>query len=208
MSDWQNLETYNRIGSHQFGEILRLMSAELSEIDHLKTLDPQAITAIHNRYFPEVYRFARFRVSDEHVAEDIAGEVFMRLLEAVHNGHGPATNLRGWLIRTTANMINDHYRNMYKHPIEDSEEVLDNTDIFQAESDPVEMSDQAERLRLLRKALDHLTDSQKLVITLRFGSRYSLEETAVIMGKDANTIKALQYRAMMALRRILEKEML
>lgn len=208
MSDWQSFGTYNKIGFHDFGVILRRMSAELSEIDRLKTLDPQVITAIHNRYYPEVFRFARFRVSDERVAEDIASEVFMRLLDAVHNGGGPETNLRGWLIRTTANMVNDHYREIYNHPIEDAGEILDNEDIFLAESDPVEMNDQAEQLRLLRRAIDQLTDSQKLVITLRFGSRYSLEETAVIMGKDANTIKALQYRAMMALRRILNKEIL
>jgi len=207
MLDWQSLETYNKIGSYQFGEYFRQMSAELSEIDRLRNLDPQTITAIHNRYYPEVYRFARFRVSDERVAEDIASEVFKRLLEAVHSGRGPDTNLRGWLIRTTANIVNDHFRMLYNHPMEDSERKLDNMELFLAETDPVELSEQAERLRLLHKAFDQLTDPQKLVITLRFGSRFSLEETAVIMGKDANTIKALQYRAMVALRRRMEKEM-
>jgi RNA polymerase sigma-70 factor (ECF subfamily) len=207
MLDWQSLETYNRIGIHQFGVILRQMSAELSELDRLKKLDPQVITAIHNRYYPEVYRFARFRVSDERIAEDIASDVFMRLLEAVHHGRGPDTNLKGWLIRTTANIINDHFRRVYNRPIEEPEEVLDlNSDLFLDQSDPVALVDEADRLRRLRDALDKLTDSQKLVITLRFGNRYSLEETAVVMGKDPNTVKALQYRALLALRKILDKE--
>jgi RNA polymerase sigma-70 factor (ECF subfamily) len=180
------------------------MSAEFSEIERLKTLEPQAITMIHDRYYPEVYRFARFRVNDEKIAEDIAGEVFMRLLEAVHKGGGPETNLRGWLIRTTANIVNDHYRKAYNRPVEESEEVLEHrTDLFLAQSDPVMMSDQAEMNRKLHKAIGQLTDIQKMVITLRFGSRYSLEETATILGKDPNTIKALQYRALMALRKIL-----
>jgi RNA polymerase sigma-70 factor (ECF subfamily) len=209
MSDWQSLETYNKIGAHQFGVILRRMSDELSELDRLKKLDPQTITSIHSRYYPEVYRFARYRVSDERIAEDIAGDVFVRLLEAIHNGRGPETNLKGWLIRTTANIINDHYRKVYNQPIQESDEVLDrNTDLFLQQSDPVAMNVEADKLTHLREAIDHLTDTQKLVITLRFGNRFSLEETAVIMGKDPNTIKALQYRALKALRKILDKDAL
>jgi RNA polymerase sigma-70 factor (ECF subfamily) len=56
-------------------------------------------------------------------------------------------------------------------------------------------------------AIDELTDVQKLVITLRFGNRLSLEETAGLMGREINTIKALQYRAMQSLRRKLGSEM-
>jgi len=201
MLDWQSLATYNKIGFHRFGVNPRQMSVESSEIELLNTLDPQAITDIHNRYYPEIYRFARFRVSDEVTAEDIAGDVFMRLLEAVHNSHGPHSNLRGWLLRTTANIVNDHFRKLYNHPKEDSSEVLEtSSDLYLSQSDPVVISDQAERNELLQSAIDKLTDAQKLVITLRFGNRFSLEETAQLMGKKANTIKALQYRALEALR--------
>jgi len=209
MSDWQSLATYNKIGLHRFGVSPRQMSVESSEIDLLNTLDPQAITAIHNRYYPEVYRFARFRVSDEVTAEDIAADVFMRLLEAVHNSRGPYSNLRGWLLRTTANIVNDHFRRLYTRPKEDSSEVLENSsDLYLSQSDPVVLSDLAERNRLLQLAIDKLTDAQKLVITLRFGNRFSLEETAQLMGKKANTIKALQFRALEALRQKLGGDLL
>jgi RNA polymerase sigma-70 factor (ECF subfamily) len=209
MSDWQSLATYTKIGFHRSGVNCWRMSAESSEIDRLNTLDPQAITTVHNRYYPEVFRFARFRVSDEVIAEDIAGDVFMHLLEAVHNGRGPATNLRGWLLRTTSNVVNNHFRKLYNRPKEDSSEVLENSsDLFLSQSDPVILLDQAERNRLLQTAIDKLTDPQKLVITLRFGNRFSLEETAQLMGKNANTIKALQCRALEALRRKLGRDLL
>jgi RNA polymerase sigma-70 factor (ECF subfamily) len=207
MSDWQSLATYNKIGFHRYGVYPRRMSADTLEIDLLNTLDPQAITVIHNRYYPEVYRFARFRVSDEVMAEDIAGDVFMHLLEAVHNGRGPETNLRGWLIRTTANLVNDHFRKIYNRPKEEPADILDNnSDLYLTQNDPVILADQAERLRQLQIAIDELTDAQKLVITLRFGNRLSIEETAELMGRETNTIKALQYRAMQALRRKLGSE--
>jgi RNA polymerase sigma-70 factor, ECF subfamily len=209
MLDWQSLGTYTKIGSYPFGRITRLMSDESTEIERLNTLDPQAITALHNRYYPEVYRFARFRVSDERLAEDIASEVFIRLLESVHRGNGPESNLRGWLIRTTSNMVNDHFRSVYRHPPEESTDIFDsNADLFAAQSDPVIVHDQAEKLRSLQAAIERLTDAQKLVITLRFGNHYSLEETARLMGKDPNSIKALQFRAVTTLRRILGSETL
>ena len=209
MSYWQSLATYNKIGFHQFGVSPRQMSVKVTEIDLLNTLDPQAITAIHNRYYPEVFRFARFRVSDELTAEDIASDVFIRLLEAVHNSRGPYTNLRGWLLRTTANIVNDHFRKIYNRPKEDSSDILENSsDLYLSQSDPVVISDQAERNQLLQLAIDKLTSAQKLVITLRFGNRFSLEETAQLMGKKANTIKALQYRALAALRQKLGSDLL
>lgn len=185
------------------------MSVASSEIDGLNSLDPQIITAIHNRYYPDIYRFARFRVNDEVTAEDIAGDVFMRLLDAVHNDRGPTTNLRGWLFRTTANIVNDHFRKIYNRPKEDSSERHENSrDLFLSQEDPVLLSDQAEQRRLIQLALEKLTDTQKLVITLRFGNQFSLEETAKLMGKNANTIKALQYRALMALRRNIGSDLL
>ncbi len=200
MSDWQSLALYNKIAFHTFIVNHRRMSGFPSEIDSLNSLDPLAIAAIHDRYYPEVYRFARFRLSDVVLAEDITGEVFLRLLEAVHVGHGPHTNLRGWLLRTASNMVNDHFRRIYARPEEDPPEVLENVGAALPHSDPVTMWDQAETNRLLRSAINKLTDAQKMVITLRFGNRLSLEETALVMGKNSNTIKALQCRALIALR--------
>ena len=202
MDNWQSLATYNKIGSYQFSVTGKRMSAEENEINKLDTLDPQALTIIHNRYYPEIYRFVRFRVGDDATAEDITADVFMRLLVAIHRGRGPNSNLRGWLFRTTANIVNDHYRDLYNHPIEESAEILEQKkDLYLSQSDPVTLMDQAERNRQLQRALDQLTESQKLVITFRFGNRFSLEQTSKLMGKNVNSVKALQFRALEALRK-------
>jgi predicted O-linked N-acetylglucosamine transferase (SPINDLY family) len=39
-----------------------------------------------------------------------------------------------------------------------------------------------------------ITQQKKLVISLRFGNRFSIEETARIMGKNINTVKALKHK--------------
>ncbi len=206
---YQSLRTYNKIEVYPHEVLQRLMMGDSTELEGLYSLNPQAITEIHNRYYPDIYRFARYRVSDEIIAEDIAGDVFMRLLESVHNGHGPSTNLRGWLFRTTANIVNDHFRKIYTHPKEDSSELHENSrDLYTTEDDPSVITDQAERRQTVHQALEKLTDAQKLVITLRFGNRLSLEDTAKIMGKNANTIKALQFRALVSMRKNIGSDLL
>ena len=131
----------------------------------------------------------------------------MRLLEAVHQRRGPSVNLRGWLLRTTANIVNDHFRNIYSHPTQNLEDSPENSpEKFLIQEDPAILTDQEEERRSVQLAMENLTEAQKLVITLRFGNRLSIEETAELMGKNPNSIKALQFRALITLRRYLGSE--
>lgn len=58
-------------------------------ISRLDGLDSKAIGAVYDQYFSEVYRFVLYRVGDQNLAEDIASDVFIRLLEAIKVGRGP-----------------------------------------------------------------------------------------------------------------------
>ena len=56
-------------------------------LDGLRNLDQQAIGAIYDQYFSEIYRYVLYRIGDPTLAEDIASDVFVRLLEAARPGH-------------------------------------------------------------------------------------------------------------------------
>ena len=171
---------------------------EQNELVSLKHLDPQAIGAIYDRYFSEVYRFVRYRLNDEHVAEDIASDVFVRLLEAVKTGRGPQTNLKAWLLATASHIVTDHLRKTYRRPESDLPETMpDGT------PEPSQEYEKLERERRLKSAMTTLTDEQQYVVTLRFNQGYSLEETACLMKKNVNSVKQLQFRALAALNRAL-----
>jgi RNA polymerase sigma-70 factor, ECF subfamily len=161
------------------------------EQDSLGDLDSQSVTAIYNQYYPEVFRYARYRLGDETLAEDIASDTFFRLLKAVKDRRGPDRNLRGWLIGTARHLIIDHVRGKYRHPHVKLTDT--HVDDGQTPPDAVEERDDSSTLRL---ALGHLTDEQQHVLALRFGQGYSHEETAKIMRKKVNAVKALQFRAL------------
>ena len=169
---------------------------EQRALEGLRTLDSQAIGAVYDQYFPEVYRYVRYRIGDESIAEDIASDIFVRLLEASHRKQGPQTNLRGWLIATASNAVNDHFRRTYRRPVESlSESMPDGGPGLQAQIDS------REQQRMVQGALARLTAEQQHVLALRFGQGYSLEATAVFLNKNINAVKALQFRALASLQR-------
>ncbi len=167
-----------------------------SEIEFLRSLSSQAVSVIYDRYFPEVFRYVRFRLMDEVLAEDVASEVFLRLLEALRVRRGPEKNLRGWLISTAHHIVTDHIRHRYRHPVEGLSDTFPGVD-----ADPSDEVLSQENARTLRSALADLTEDQQHVLALRFGQGYSIEETADLMKKNINAIKALQFRALNALHR-------
>ncbi len=151
---------------------------------------------IHDRYYALVLRYVRFRVSDQQAAEDLASEIFMRLIEAIRIGKGPRTTIQGWLLGTAANVVADHFRRSYQRPEHELPDHLPSDDLL-----PDDLVALNETGRRLQQAISSLTPDQQHVVTLRFGAGLTLEETAASMGKEPNAIKALQFRAMAALRR-------
>ncbi len=169
-------------------------------IKKLQNLDSQTIGAIYDRYYLEVYRYALYRLADEQVAEDLASDVFVRLLEAVDKNRGPQNNLKGWLIGTASHLITDELRKKYRRPTEAISDSF--PDLRPGTASEV---DAREQKYILQGALAKLTDEQQQVLSLRFGQEYSLEETAVILKKNVNAVKALQFRALAALQRVIGK---
>ena len=163
---------------------------EQSELDGLKNLDSQIIGAVYDRYFADIYRFVYYKLNDEQVAEDISSDVFVRLLEAVQKKRGPQTNLKGWLLATASNAVADYLRKVYRRPTEALSDTMpdENASTLREEIDLREQAD------AVRGAYAELSSDQQNVLALRFGSGYSLEETARVMRKNVNAIKALQFR--------------
>jgi RNA polymerase sigma-70 factor (ECF subfamily) len=169
---------------------------ERQALDGLRKLDSQVIGAVYDQYFPEVYRYILYRLGDQTLAEDIASDVFVRLLEASQNKRPPQSNLKGWLIGTASHAVMDHLRRKYRRP----EEILSDSHPDLGPGIHAEI-DQRDQNRAIQQAYAQLTSEQQDVLALRFGQGYSLEETASHMKKNVNAVKALQFRALSALQR-------
>jgi RNA polymerase sigma-70 factor (ECF subfamily) len=165
-------------------------------LNGLRNLDSQVIGAVYDQLYPEVYRYVLYRLGDQSLAEDLASDVFVRLLEAVQDKRGPQTNLKGWLISTASHAVADHLRRVYRRP---TETITDS--VPDLGPGPQNEFDLREQSNTVQQAYAQLTIEQQEVLALRFNQGYSLEETANAMKKNVNAVKALQFRALAALQR-------
>ncbi len=169
---------------------------EAALLARARELDSRALGLIHDRYYPEIYRYALYRTSDPALAEDIAGEAFLRLLDSLHQGRAPQTTLRGWLFSVASNLVVDHFR---RAPRESA--ALDE-DLPEAESSASRAEQNVQR-QAVQAAIRQLTAEQQETLALRFGDGFSVEQTADVMGKSVTAVKALQFRALAMLRKAL-----
>ena len=168
-------------------------------LERAKKLDRQALAEIHDLYYPQVYRYVHYRLDNEQVVEDISAEVFLRLLDHLHQHKGEIHDLRAWLLGTAAHLVSDHLRQRYRKPLED----LENYDALPASDDPQRTVEHNDNHREVREAIQQLTREQQHVLALRFSQGLSVEETAQMMNKTAGAIKVLQFRALATLRKLL-----
>lgn len=169
-----------------------------------KAFDLETLGEIYDRFSPGIYRYAMRLLGDDNRAEDCVAETFSRFLKILRSGNGPQDHLRAYLYRIAHNWITDHYR---RQPLT----VLDLDDTLRAEDGflPENQVDQNLEQQQVRLAMQTLTPDQRQVITLRFIEGWENQEVAAALEKPVGAIKALQFRALNTLRRLLvqgEKE--
>jgi RNA polymerase sigma factor (sigma-70 family) len=181
------------------GFVLPDISTENRLLNRANLNDQEAISEIYETFFSPIYQFIRLRVDDKLFAEDIASDVFTKLIDTIGTRQGPRHSLRGWLFRVARNEIHRHYGKSRRF----SSETLDEWLPAESDSDLELDFIRAMNVERARQALQMIGPDQQEVLILRFGEGLSLQETADIMGKSTSAVKSLQFRAVNALRRIL-----
>jgi RNA polymerase sigma-70 factor, ECF subfamily len=169
--------------------------------------DPEAFGELYDRYVDVVYRYVYYRVSSAPLAEDLTSETFLRALRRLSSYTWQGRDFGAWLVTIARNLIADHFKSgRYRLEVATS-------DLVEAGADRSEAGPEAEVLSgitnsVLLTAVKRLGSEQQECISLRFLQGMSVAETAAIMGKNDGAIKALQYRAVKALARLLPEDLL
>ncbi|MBB4699001.1 sigma-70 family RNA polymerase sigma factor [Sphaerisporangium siamense] len=170
-----------------------------------KTGDADAFAALYDRYVDLVYRYVYFRVGCHALAEDLTSETFLRALGRIAHFTWQGRDVGAWLVTIARNLVTDHYKSgRYRMEVATAE-VLD-TPLDGAHIPENAVVNTMITERVLR-AVRELNPEQQECVVLRFLHGMSLAETALIMGKKAGAIKALQFRAIRALARALPDDL-
>ena len=179
----------------------RLSDAELDLIQLAAQGDSSACKALYERHYVAVYRYCYYHVGDVALAQDVTSEVFVRMVQSLDTFNARGRPFVAWLYAIAHNLIADTYRRTNRAlelPLDES--------MVASEDNPSRKAEQRLVAECLVAALAHLTEEQRQVILFKFVQGHSNVQVALLMNKSEGAIKSLQFRALAALRRALEKE--
>jgi RNA polymerase sigma-70 factor, ECF subfamily len=166
--------------------------------------DTEAFGLIYDRYVGTVFRFIYFRVGNRQLAEDLTSDTFLRALKRIGSVTWQGRDLGAWLVTIARNLVADHFKSgRYRLEVTTGDVLdADREDRGPEGSPEAVVVDHITNVTLLT-AVKQLNPEQQECIVLRFLQGFSVAETAHAMNKNEGAIKALQYRAVRALNRLL-----
>jgi RNA polymerase sigma-70 factor (ECF subfamily) len=157
---------------------------------------------LYMRYFDRVYAYVRVTLQDPHEAEDVAQDVFVRVLEALPRYERRGAPFRAWLFRIVRNSAINRLRQRQRLSPELPDDVADRggRGVVPAADSPRWLDD-----RNLLALVEELPLSQRQVIVLRYMMEFRSTEISKILDRSPDAVRQLHQRAMQFLRRRLDQ---
>lgn len=169
-------------------------------ISAAKLGDQKAFAALYREYLPMVHRYVSSKVTGAAKAEDLVAEVFVRALKYIARYEFRGIEFSAWLVRIARNLILDQAKSGYA-----TLEVLHDETPEPRGSDLADMALERIDAEILRNTLSKMIPDHRQVLQLRFVQGHSVAETSKIMHKTDGAIRVLQFRALRAMKRELER---
>jgi RNA polymerase sigma-70 factor (ECF subfamily) len=168
-------------------------------LDEARAGEACGFDALFRATGPAVAGYLRARgVSDP---DGAANDVFLRAFKTIHTFQGDGERFRAWLFTIAHNAAIDDNRRRKRRVKETPLDRAPDTAGGDVEDDLLTRLAE-DRVRAL---LDHLSPDQREALMLRVVADLSVEETAAVMGKGYEAVKALQRRGLATLRRQLSE---
>lgn len=165
--------------------------------------DQRAQFEVYNRYCRAMYNVALRIVKDEHYAEDVMQEGFLRAFIKIDD-YRQEVAFGAWLKKIIVNCSIDFYKKNSRIVREDLEKTLykleDGDSGNDAELDFINL-----RANQVLDTIQNLKDSYRMILTLFFIEGYDQEEITDILGINYGNCRTLLSRAKESLRNKLQE---
>jgi RNA polymerase sigma-70 factor (ECF subfamily) len=172
--------------------------AELKAYSLEETKPTKAMVGtLYEQYYNRVVRYIFVRIGDQHEAENLGGDVFLKALHSIDSFRGNGDQMRGWIFKIAHNLVVDHLRKKSRRSsvsIDEDMGIPDGLNIEEVVEGRIEVA-------RLAKALRKLTPAQREVIALRFFAGLPSAEVARMMSKSSGAVREMQHAAVEALRK-------
>lgn len=162
--------------------------------EYCNSKSDRAANALIRKYSSLIYFTALRYVQNEHDAQDISQDVFIKVLSKLHTFKNQS-NLQTWIYSITANQSKNFLRkkSLRKFLRIDKEVSFEIEDKYQYT--PHEELESSESNQLLIKELAKLPEKQREVFSLRYFNDMSYIEISKLLGTSVGGLKANYFHA-------------
>lgn len=179
-------------------------------LSRLRQGDAAAFEALVREQGPKMLGLARRLVRDDELARDVVQDAFLSAFRAIEGFAGEA-RLSTWLHRIVVNTALMRLRSRRRRPEEPIEPLLPtfrddghHEVQFRGWPQPEVALVRREAREAVRRAVDRLPESYRIVLVLRDLEEMSTAEAARALGLTENAVKIRLHRARQALRTLLD----
>ena len=159
--------------------------------------DDLAFAELYILLFDRVYRYLCVAVKNDHDAQEIAQDVFAKLLVALPSYDAEQGRFRVWLFSIVRRMALDHLRKTTRAGATDPTSmarygwtVSDGISSLRERFDPTDD---------IASVVDALPEAQRRVVVLRFAFDLTPTEIGEVVGASADAVRHTQQRALRAI---------
>ncbi len=193
------------------------MEAFKGQLDRARRGEPEALSTLYRQLLPGVFGYIAARVPDRATAEDLTSEVFVKMVEGISRLRASdEAGVAAWILQIARVTVAGYYRKRERQPafvpLESTfweEETSGENQVIGASNpnlDPVRSAEARDEWNAVVQAINTLTEEQRQVLVGRLILGYDVATVARMLGKKANAIKALQFRALQSLQRAIGKQ--
>lgn len=166
--------------------------------------DQNAFHRIYNRNKRKIYTWAFRMLRNEHSAEEISQEVFLRVSRA-KDSYKPEAKFTTWVYTITSRLVFNEIRRKKRHPEKEMEDIQWQQ-VADISSDWMNRMETTQRKQMMERALEKIPERQRAALMLRYMDDMSHEQISSALGLTVQAVKSLLHRGLQSLTTILEEE--
>jgi len=181
------------------GERASSFGFDLEARRRLVARDPEQTARLFDVAFERIHGYIARMVRDEHVAEDLTSETFLRIQRGLAT-YRPEFALRPWLFTIASNVLRDHFAARREQAVDVHELAEDSREPEARVDAPEAGAVRDERARATAKALGELSEQARAVLILRHYQTLSFAEIGAALRISEDTARQRYARALARLR--------
>lgn len=150
---------------------------------------------LYDYYLPKVHAFVASKVSNSDDAEDLTSEIFIKVLQNIHQFEWRGIPFGGWLFKIARNTLNTYYAHHAKTATADIEDIYGLAEDEEKVS-PHKQAAKNELAEKVKEVMQELPEREVTVVQLKFFSQLNNREIMHATGLSESNVAIILFRTL------------